>query len=76
MITTGATAVSRLLVGNHALQVLNVGYNNIGDEGISVITEQLQHITTLTELYVSGCGLSAKGTVVCVRYTISNQKLL
>ena len=32
-----------------------------------MIVEQLQHITTLTKLYVDDCGLSVKGTVVCVR---------
>ena len=67
MITTGAIAVSKLLVGNCTLQELNVSSNDIGDDGISVIVEQLQHITTLTKLYVRRCGLSVKGTVVCVR---------
>ena len=66
MITTGAIAVSKLLVGNCTLQELDVSGIHIGDDGISVI-EQLQHITTLTKLYVVGCGLSVKGTVVCVR---------
>ena len=61
MITTGAIVVSKLLVGNCTLQVLSVGDNAIGDDGISVIVEQLQHITTLTELYMRNCGLSAKG---------------
>ena len=67
MITTGAIAVSKLLVGNCTLQELNVSFNDIGDDGISVIVEQLQHITTLTELDVRRCGLFMKGTVVCVR---------
>ena len=67
MITTGAIAVSKLLVGNCTLQVLSVSDNDIGDDGILVIVEQLQHNTTLTELYVSECGLSVKGSVVCVR---------
>ena len=67
MITTGAIAVSKLLVGNCTLQVLSVSYNAIGDDGISVIVEQLQHITTLTMLFVRDCGLSVKGSVVCVR---------
>ena len=67
MITTGAIAVSKLLVGNCTLQVLNVSSSHIGDDGISVIVEQLQHITTLTGLYVISCELSVKGTVVCVR---------
>ena len=61
MITTGAIAVSKLLVGNCTLQVLSVRYDDIGDDGISVIVEQLQHITTLTKLNVWGCGLSVKG---------------
>ena len=59
--------MSKLLVENYTLQVLRVSDNGIGDDGISVIVEQLQHITTLTVLYVEKCGLSAKGTVVCVR---------
>ena len=61
MITTGAIAVSKLLVGNCTVQVLSVSYNAIGDDGISVIVEQLQHITTLTKLNVTQCGLSVKG---------------
>ena len=67
MITTGAIAVSKLLVGNCTLQELNVSYNDIGDDGISVIVEQLQHNTTLTKLNVRYCGLSVKGNLVCVR---------
>ena len=61
MITTGAIAVSKLLVGNCTLQVLDVSDNDIGDDGISVIVEQLQYITTLSKLYVYRCGLSVKG---------------
>ena len=70
MITTGAIAVSKLLVGNCTLQLLNVGSNAIGDDGISVIVEQLQHNTTLTGLNVYQCGLSVKGSVVCIRYIL------
>ena len=47
---------------NHSLEKFNVSNNNIGDDGISVIVEQLQHITTLTKLDVSECGLSVKGS--------------
>ena len=71
MITTGAIAVSKILMGNCTLQVLHVSGNTIGDDGISVIVEQLQHITTLTKLYVMQCGLSVKGTIVCVKCIIS-----
>ena len=73
MITTGAIAVSKILMGNCTLQVLNVSGNTIGDDGISVIIEHLQHITTLTKLYVVGCGLSVKGTSVCKIYNYSRQ---
>ena len=53
-------------MGNYTLQMLDVSGNTIGDDGISVIVEQLQHITyTLTKLCVAKCGLSEKGTIVC-----------
>ena len=69
MILTGAVAVNKLLLGNYSLQELAVSDNYIGDDGISVIVEQLQYITTLTTLHVMKCGLSVKGTAVFARYT-------
>ena len=60
---TGINAVSQLLMNNYTLQILDVGYNTIGDDGLSVIVEQLHHITTLTELNVEWCGLSVEGIV-------------
>jgi len=48
---------------NSNLQVLNIGGNSIGDDGISVMMDGLQHNKTFTELYVDKCGLSAKGTI-------------
>ena len=63
MITTGATAVSKLLKNNNTLEKLVVGYNTIGNDGLSMIVEQLYHITTLTVLNVSECGLSEEGIV-------------
>ena len=70
MITTGAIAVSIILMGNCTLEALNVSSNTINDDGISVIVEQLQHITTLTKLYVMECGLLVKGSYhsVCKMY--------
>ena len=56
--------MSKLLEGNCTLQMLDVRGNNICDDGISVIAEQLQHITTLTRLYAMGCGSSMKGTII------------
>ena len=49
-------------MGNCTLQELNVSCSNIGDDGVLVIVDQLQHnITTLTKLNVMECGLSVKG---------------
>ena len=47
--------------GNTALRVLDVGGNEIGDDGISMISEELQHNELLTKLLVWRCGLSVKG---------------
>ena len=64
IITTGAIAVSKLLMRNCILQVLSVSDNIIGDDGISVIVEHMQNITTLTKLNVITCGLSVKGRYI------------
>ena len=65
MIIKGAVYISQLLNVTHTLQVLNMSYNNISDDGMTVISEALQHNELLTTLGVAGCGLSVKGTVVC-----------
>ncbi|XP_065888158.1 protein NLRC3-like isoform X3 [Dysidea avara] len=56
----GASCVGRFLK-NCNLQVLNIGRNSIGDDGISVMMDGLQYNKTLTELHVHNCGISAKG---------------
>ena len=53
-----------IITGSATLRVLNVGYNYIGDDGMAVISEALQHNKSLTTLKVSECGLSVKGTVI------------
>ena len=55
-----------IITGSATLRELNVGYNDIGDDGMAVISEALQHNKSLTTLTVQECGLSVKGTVVCV----------
>ena len=52
---------SVIITGSTTLRVLNVGGNKFGDDGISMISEELQHNKSLTELSVFGCGLSVKG---------------
>ena len=49
-----------IITGSTTLRVLNVGLNEIGDDGISMISKELQY-NTLTVLSVGECGLSVKG---------------
>ena len=57
-----------IITGSATLRELNVRFNAIGDNGISVITEGLQSNKTLTKLDVSGNELSVKGTVLYNMY--------
>ena len=66
MIITGAVYISQLLNVTHRLQWFFMSDNDIGDDGMKVISEALQHNKSLTELWVDKCGLSVKGTIVCV----------
>ena len=54
-----------IITGSATLRELYVSYNDIGDEGMVVTSEALQHNKSLTTLGVRWCGLSMKGTVVC-----------
>ena len=54
-----------IITGSATLRELNVSWNDIGDDGMAVISEALQHNKSLTTLWVKCCGLSVKGTVVC-----------
>ena len=63
MVIVGAKYISQLLNVTHTLQELKIGTNNIGDDGIAVISKALQHNKSFTTLWVGHCGLSAKGTV-------------
>ena len=53
-----------IITGSTTLRELNVSSNQIGDNGISLITEGLQSNKMLTKLNVSVCDLSVKGTVL------------
>ena len=50
-----------IITGSTTLRVLKVGLNEIGDDGIPMISEELRHNNSLTELNVQGCRLSVKG---------------
>ena len=53
-----------IIVGSATLRVLDVSRNDIGDDGIAVISEALHNNKSLTTLNVWLCGLSVKGNVV------------
>ena len=65
MIITGVVYISQLLNVTHTLQELIMSLNDIGDDGMAIISEALQHNKSFTTLGVVGCGLSVKGIVVC-----------
>ena len=51
-----------IITGSATLRMLNVSHNNIGDDGMAVISEALQCNKSFTRLEVVHCGLSVKGT--------------
>ena len=57
-----------IITGSTTLRELNVSWNDIGDNGISTITNCLLSNKTLTKLDVSWCKLSVKGTVLYKMY--------
>ena len=50
-----------IITGSASLRELDVSGNDIGDDGMSLISSELQYNDILTELRVKACGLSAKG---------------
>ena len=58
--------INQLLDITPKLQYLNIGNNDIGDEGIAIISEALQHNKSVTTLKIVNCGLSVKGTEVAM----------
>ena len=54
-----------IITGSASLRVLNFHVNpNISDDGMSIISSELQYNNVLTELRVPVCGLTAKGMLV------------
>ena len=64
IVTTGASCLGELLKVSNSLEELDMGWNVIGDDGMSSIADGLQYNKSLTKLDVQHCGLSVKGTVV------------
>ena len=75
MITTGAISISKMIIVNHSLQLLDMDDNKIGDDGISVIAGVLGNCK-ITELYVSGCGITLTGTRSLAATLSSNHTII
>ena len=54
-----------IITGSATLRMLDVSNNDIGDDGMAIVSKILQHNKSLTILKIRECGLTAKGTVVC-----------
>ena len=62
MITTGAIIISKMMMGNHSLQELNISTNSIGDDGISAINiAGALGNCKISELNVDECGITLTG---------------
>ena len=60
MYLTGAIGISRLLVINHSIQLLWIGYNFISDDGIAAIATALTN-SRISELEDIRCGITLIG---------------
>ena len=70
----GATVISKLLKDNHVIQELLMSENNIGDDGITVITTALTN-SRISILWVNHCGITLTGarsiaTLLSVNHSI------
>jgi len=61
MITTGVICIKTLLMENKKLQVLSIGGNQIGNEGVAAVCKVLCNNTNLIELRMWYCGLTVEG---------------
>lgn len=61
LISPGAISISEIMMVKHSLQKLLVGFNNIGDDGISAIARALGNCQ-LNELSAMECSIALAGT--------------
>ena len=57
----GAEDLSRALAQTSSLEKLDIGVNNLRDEGISHVAEALKQNKQLKELWIGECGMTDKG---------------
>ena len=74
MITTGAISISKMLMVNHSLRELYLWDNNIGDSGISAITESLSNCK-INLLNVKECNITLHGARMLAAALSSNHTI-
>ena len=55
-----------IITGSATLRELYVYDNDIGDNGMAMLSEVLQHNKSLTKLHVGMCGFSVEGIIVAI----------
>ena len=74
MITTGAISISQALMVNQTLLELNMGGNDIKDEGITAIAGSLSY-SSITKLNVRWCGITFTGVRSLAAALSTNQNI-
>ncbi|XP_065917360.1 ribonuclease inhibitor-like isoform X2 [Dysidea avara] len=73
----GASCISKFLKNmDHTLEILQLSYNKIGDDGISMIAEGLQGNNAITSLMIGGCGITMKGATAIAELVRNRSTLL
>ena len=71
----GAVNIAKLLVINKTLKYLDISENNIGDDGISAISDSLHVNTTLIQLVAHSCRFKSKGAESVAKMLQANKIL-
>ena len=74
IIITGAISISEMIKINHTVQVLNIGFNPIDDEGIAAIARNLDN-AKISELHVQECGITDTGAKSLAEGLINNHTI-
>ena len=74
IITTGAISISEMIKINHTLQLLNIGWNPIGDEGIAAIATNLNY-SMISKLYVQRCNITVTGAKALAECLVNNHNI-
>ena len=72
----GAKSLGRALSVNSSLEVLDIRYTSIGDEGVAHIASGLQTNTTMKELIAKRCAISCNGAESLGRALSVNSSLV